>query len=475
MNKSWRNVVIGDETPVEKKAASNSGAKVPAAAGNSPVTFAAASKTSTPLATVAPVSNPSSPTPSASSSGSNDKKRHERLLVVYSPLLGNRVTVFLYDGAVFEGTLDSFETENEFALILRMATMMRPGREVIDPSIKAGVTFELMNIRFDDMAELKAANNSASNGGIGTDAAISKKKGDFGKERELHRWTPETEDVPTLNTSDDSNTQWDQFATNEKLFGLKTDFNEELYTTKLDRNSAHIRANEANAERIAKEIMMASTGGNVHLAEERGQKLEGCEDEEMLYGAVVRDDKSGINLPPGFSKNKEELVTKSTLNPAAPEFKLNIDAPEFIPSADTVAKVTYYNQQRRNLNYGYNYGYQGVYPGGYYPQGGYPQSVPYYYVPPVANFAPAVPVASESALSVTATEPAATATTTSSSSQSQMNPNAADFVMPQYFMPPPPQHYHQYQQYHQQPYYYQGQQGGGRYQGYNQNNNYNQQ
>jgi hypothetical protein len=373
------------------------------------------------------------------------------------------VTVFLYDGAVFEGTLDSFETENEFALILRMATMMRPGREVIDPSIKAGVTFELMNIRFDDMAELKAANNCATNGGIGTDSAISKKKGDFGKERELHRWLPETEDLPSLSTSD-SSTQWDQFATNEKLFGLKTDFNEELYTTKLDRNSAHIRANEANAERIAKEIMMASNGGNVHLAEERGQKLEGCEDEEMLYGAVVRDERNGTILPPGFSKNKVEPVTKSTLNPAAPEFKLNIDAPEFIPSAETVAKVTYYNQPRRNLNYGYNYGYQG----GYYPQGGYPQSVPYYYIPP-ETFNTVAPT-SESAA------PAVTTTTSNigTSTQSQMNPNAADFVMPQYFMPSPPQQYY-HQQYHHQSYYYQGQQGGEYYnQSYQNNDNNNQ-
>lgn len=440
--------MIGDEMPVEKKAVngkSNGGAKV--VAESTPVTFA----TST-------ANKPSSPTTSASSSGPTDKKRHERLLVVYSPLLGNRVTVFLYDGAVFEGTLDSFETENEFALILRMATMIRPGREVIDPSIKAGVTFELMNIRFDDMAELKAANNSATNGGIGTDSAISKKKGDFGKERELHRWLPETEDLPTLNTSDPS-TQWDQFATNEKLFGLKTDFNEELYTTKLDRNSAHIRANEANAERIAKEIMMASNGGNVHLAEERGQKLEGCEDEEMLYGAVVRDKRNGVILPPGFSKNKEETATKSTLNPAAPEFKLNIDAPEFIPSAETVAKVTYYNQTRRNLNYGYNYGYQG----GYYPQGGYPQSVPYYYVPP-ETFNAVAPT-SESAA------PAVTTTTLNidTNTQSQMNPNAADFVMPQYFMPSPQQYYHQ--QYHQS-YYYQGQQSGGYYnQGYQNDNN----
>ena len=442
MNKSWRNVVIGEETPVEK---SGKGAAVPAV-----------NTTNTTAAKTSATSKPSCPALSAS--GSNDKKRHERLLVVYSPLLGNRVTVFLYDGAVFEGTLDSFETENEFALILRMATMMRPGREVIDPSIKAGVTFELMNIRFDDMAELKAAAATATSGGIGTDSAISKKKGDFGKERELHRWLPETEEIPTLNTNE-TTTQWDQFATNEKLFGLKTDFNEEIYTTKLDRNSANVRANEANAERIAKEIMMASTGGNVHLAEERGQKFEGCADEEMLYGAVVRDDKHGNGkgsaLPPGFAN--KETATTSTLNPAAPEFKLNIDAPEFIPSAETIAKVTYYNQPRRNLNYGYNYQYQngggynyqyqngGGYNSGYYPQGGYPQSVPYYYVPPETFNVPPTGASAE--------------TDDVAQGESHMNPDAADFVMPQYFMPPP-----------QQPYYYQG---GGYYnnQGYHNNNN----
>lgn len=462
MNKSWRNVVIGDETPVEKRVITGNGSG--SSAGVSATAKISGGDSPLIANTTAPANKSSSPTPSASSSaGSTDKKRHERLLVVYSPLLGNRVTVFLYDGAVFEGNLDSFETENEFALILRMATMMRPGREVIDPSIKAGVTFELMNIRFDDMAELKAANSSSSNGGIGTDSAISKKKGEFGKERELHRWLPETEEVPGLSTSDlSSASQWDQFATNEKLFGLKTDFNEEFYTTKLDRNSAHIRANEANAERIAKEIMMASTGGNVHLAEERGQKFEGYEDEEMLYGAVVRDENNGgsTTLPPGFAKNKDDITGKSTLNPAAAEFKLNIDAPEFIPSAETVSKVTYYNQPRHNLNYGYNYGYQGAYHqvGGYHPQGGYHQSVPYYYVPP-ENFSAAA--ASATADNNETAVPATISTITSTQDGSQMNPNAADFVMPQYFMPPPPPQYHQ-------PYYYQGQQSGSYYQSNNQ-------
>lgn len=435
--------------------------------GNSSATSASASasNTSTASSRTTATTSTTSTSPKIPVAAENDKKRHERLLVVYAPLVGTRVTVFLYDGAVFEGTLDSFETVNEFALILRMSTMIRPGREVIDPSIKAGVTFELMNIRFDDMAELKPA-ASKSTGGIGTDAAISKKKGDFVKERELHRWLPESGssssavDGPAASLNSETAGQWDQFATNEKLFGLKTDFDEEMYTTKLDRSSAHIRANEANAERIAKEIMKGSSGGNVHLAEERGQEFEEV-DEETLYGAVVRQDCPSGTLPPGFTGNDNPATqpspVKSTLNPAAAEFKLNIDAPEFNPSS-TTSKVTYYNQPRRNLNYGYAGGYPSGGYGGYQQQGavpyGYPQGVPYYYVPPVPV---TMPVAQNTVAPSTTTT-----TETKSSSSSTMNPEAADFIMPAMAQPYYPTGGYYYPQ-RQQGYYYNN----------NHNNNYN--
>jgi PAB1-binding protein PBP1 len=48
---------------------------------------------------------------------------------------------------------------------------------------------------------------------------------------------------------------WDQFAVNERLTGAKTDFDEELYTTKLNRGGADYRKREKEAERLAKEIM----------------------------------------------------------------------------------------------------------------------------------------------------------------------------------------------------------------------------
>ena len=113
---------------------------------------------------------------------------------------------------------------------------------------------------------------------------------------------------------------WDQFEANHRKFGVKTSFNEDQYTTKLDKSKAKISV--AEAARIAAEIESAKTS-NVHLAEERGHRLEaevrdaGCcfagaatqvleiegemqaEDEEERYSAVQRGGKASNGAAPG--------------------------------------------------------------------------------------------------------------------------------------------------------------------------------
>lgn len=59
--------------------------------------------------------------------------------------------------------------------------------------------------------------------------------------------------------------KWDQFETNETLFGVKSTFNEELYTTKLERGP-QTRELEREALRIAREIEGEETQ-DLHLAE----------------------------------------------------------------------------------------------------------------------------------------------------------------------------------------------------------------
>jgi len=96
-----------------------------------------------------------------------------------------------------------------------------------------------------------------------TDTDISQKKG-VGRERELQQWQPGA-DVPSgggLSQGDDdtfgpgaTRGPWDQFAANEKLFGVRTQFDESLYTTKLDRSAADFKEREREAQRIANEII----------------------------------------------------------------------------------------------------------------------------------------------------------------------------------------------------------------------------
>lgn len=104
--------------------------------------------------------------------------------------------------------------------------------------------------------------------GFQTDTDISRAA--RGGERELKPWVPDapTPDAGGPNGASNggerdtitfggpvSNVPWDQFETNERLFGAKTDYDEELYTTKLDRSSAGYKKREHDADKLAREIL----------------------------------------------------------------------------------------------------------------------------------------------------------------------------------------------------------------------------
>jgi len=78
---------------------------------------------------------------------------------------------------------------------------------------------------------------------------------------------------------------WDQFSANEQLFNVRASYDETIYTTALDKSSM-TKSKQREAERIAKEIERQTTT-NLHLAEERGHKIEGDYDEEDRYSGVL--------------------------------------------------------------------------------------------------------------------------------------------------------------------------------------------
>lgn len=52
---------------------------------------------------------------------------------------------------------------------------------------------------------------------------------------------------------------WDQFETNKRLFGTETTWDENLYTTKLDKSAPDYKKKEREADRLAAEIMGVSS------------------------------------------------------------------------------------------------------------------------------------------------------------------------------------------------------------------------
>jgi len=111
-----------------------------------------------------------------------------------------------------------------------------------------------------------------ANGGLLEDPAMKSGKGKGG-------WASSAQNATGAGGA------WDQFAANKEMFGVDTSFDESVYTTAVQRGGSG-GITEREAARIAREIQnLQST--NVHMQEERGQRVTVDYDEEDLYGAVV--------------------------------------------------------------------------------------------------------------------------------------------------------------------------------------------
>lgn len=118
------------------------------------------------------------------------------------------------------------------------------------------------------------------------------------RERTLQPWAPPSDSGPDLSLESAGNVNaglsgqnknWDQFEANERLYGVKSDYDENIYTTAIDRSSPLYKQREAAAEKIAREIEASNTF-NAHVAEERGYALaddSGVNEEEKYAASEV--------------------------------------------------------------------------------------------------------------------------------------------------------------------------------------------
>ncbi|CEP15405.1 hypothetical protein [Parasitella parasitica] len=266
------------------------------------------------------------------------KQLHDRMLFLLGNLTGSLVEATVKDGSKFKGIFHGASTEGDLGIALKLAQKIYDPHAPIDKDkTNPNPIKNTMLIFSKDLVEINAVNvNLTSSSTEPVDRNTFKTDTDISgkldiKERELQKWTPTEDDGSDsglleggLETSNESGGggsggSWDQFAANEKLFGLKTDFDEEIYTTVLNRSAPGYKDREKHAIKVANEIQKTATT-NVHLQEERGLAIDDSGmDEEDLYGAVVRDANPNRYVPPALRKMQQQqpqpLKKEKAMNP----------------------------------------------------------------------------------------------------------------------------------------------------------------
>jgi PAB1-binding protein PBP1 len=294
-------------------------------------TGARASPTFSPVSSPRPSNPPTSTQPAfpplSQTNGARPDTPQDRTLQSLAGLTGTTITLRTKTGQHYEGAIASTSAEGDTTgVTLRDARDISiPGQPLKDTLFIASTNISGWNSG--------PANAKAPADNFRTDTEISQRAGPR-PNRELQAWLPSTDaPSPDVNGSTGkgdeetfgagtSGIPWDQFAANEELFGITPQFDENVYTTKLDRSAADFKERERKAQRIANEIIGATTS-NPHVAEERNQVIDDSgADEENKYSTVVRG--TNAYIPPGARKG-----TNPTSPPAKADVpKVSVNGPD---------------------------------------------------------------------------------------------------------------------------------------------------
>ncbi|KAJ1407124.1 LsmAD domain, partial [Sesbania bispinosa] len=256
-----------------------------------------------------------------SKGGRYESPSHDRLVYLTTCLIGHQVEVQVKDGSIYSGIFHATNTDRDFGIILKMAHLtkdgssqgQRSGVEFVSKALSKTLIIpakELVQVIAKDIAvsrdDIPSESHYDMHQEIMVDSVISQSR-HVERGRELQRWVPDEDDpqCPELENIFDGpwNRGWDQFETNEMLFGVKSTFNEDLYTTKLEKGP-QMRELEKEAIRIAREIEGEETR-DLHLAEERGLYHDNFDiDEETRFSSVYRG--KGVD-DSGYDEDEDKL------------------------------------------------------------------------------------------------------------------------------------------------------------------------
>ncbi|KAK5110100.1 hypothetical protein LTR62_006234 [Meristemomyces frigidus] len=239
---------------------------------------------------------------------SADKHAHDRLLFAVANCMGLEATLTLKNGEQYSGVFcgGSFESSRSKYTM----KMVRQTRTQGDPHVNGNTDSQVeyvgegedhamafdvqdtMSLAVDGVdTSASSAQQNGTTSSFLTDTQISARGPAMPQERELQRWDASADTDMDLSLELSGNQAgWDQFAVNERMYGVQSTYDENIYTTAIDRSDPRYRQKEAEAQRIANEIE-GSVTGNAHVAEERRVDAyqEDAGDEEEKYSGIQRE------------------------------------------------------------------------------------------------------------------------------------------------------------------------------------------
>ena len=211
--------------------------------------------------------------------------------------LGEKIHIDLISGDSIEGLLYTIDPiNNEYLIINNPRRLSRTGVPLFLKESMLKIYFkEISSINYEINNNTQEGKNNNKKSQFVLDSQISKKNSNKTKEEKLVKYEIKEEDKNNkyINQSleDEENVDWDQFELNKKVYNVVSTYDENLYTTKLDKNKI-TEEEKIFADKMYNEIMNSNKDEkNIHVLEDRGvvQQKDNDLDEEDKYSSVIKN------------------------------------------------------------------------------------------------------------------------------------------------------------------------------------------
>lgn len=239
---------------------------------------------------------------------------NQRFFALLLNSVGEMLTINFISGDIIVGILHSIEPfNNEYFIIINPRRLSRTGNPIFLKESK-------LKIYFKDITYINFEINNSKNFDINnfeTDIQISQKNQSKKKQEKLVKYQVDEKDKNIYSNQsledeindNENNKKWDQFEVNKKKYNVISTYDENLYTTTLDKNKISKELNDY-ADKIIHEIKNSSNNEkNVHILEDRGiiDERDGDIDEEDKYSSVIRNNNNEMNKRNDYIKKVQNI------------------------------------------------------------------------------------------------------------------------------------------------------------------------